>query len=281
VIDPGNPSVLYLNAGRTDGCIFSDDLVFKSTDGGTSWTNSISPPQSGCLLAGYITFPPSPVMVLASGSSQVLYLAEGDYEDGNFALLKSIDAGANWTGIWDFSSGLQSGLNTMLADPANPTTLYAGVGDGFSFGGVFKSTDGGANWANQGLRDSAVTVLAMDPADSNTLYAATAGINTAPRGFRGIYKTIDGGETWLLANNGLDRLTQIGVIIVSIAMDPIRPGTAYAATNGDGVYITSDGGATWTPWNEGLGSLDVRALALAEDGLYAATASGVFKAATN
>jgi photosystem II stability/assembly factor-like uncharacterized protein len=52
----------------------------------------------------------------------------------------------------------------------------------------------------------------------------------------------------------------------------------YAGTSGNGVYKTIDAGATWAPFNEGLSSFDVRALAIAADGVYAATAAGVFRA---
>jgi photosystem II stability/assembly factor-like uncharacterized protein len=98
-----------------------------------------------------------------------------------------------------------------------------------------------------------------------------------PRGFRGLFKTADGGSTWSPANDGLQQLAQIGAIVVGMAVDSIRRGTAYAATSGDGVYKTTDGGATWSRFNDGLGSLDVRALLIADDGIYAATAAGVFR----
>jgi hypothetical protein len=179
---------------------------------------------------------------------------------------------------------LQSGLNALVIDRSNPTTLYAGLGDASPYGpsrpaiGFFKSNDSGATWSNIGLTDAAVTVLASDPLDSNTLYAATQGIYTHPRGFRGIFKTLDGGTTWSPINNGLDRLTQVGAAITAMVADPTNPGTIYAGTSGDGAYKTSDGGATWAPFNEGLSSFEIRALAIAADGVYAATTAGVFRA---
>jgi photosystem II stability/assembly factor-like uncharacterized protein len=282
-IDFTNPDVLYVNAGRLNACVYTDQVLFKTTDGGASWSNSISPPLSGCLLGGYFTTAPTPVLVMDPSDSRSLYLAEGEDEDGGYVLLRSADGGASWNRVWDFSSGLQTGVNALVIDRSNPTTLYAGLGDAFAYGpspaaiGFFKSTDGGAKWTNIGLTDAAVMVLVSDPLDSNSLYAATQGIYTHPLGFRGIFKTLDGGATWSPINHGLDRLTQVGAAITAMAIDPANPGTMYAATSGDGVYKTIDGGATWAPFNEGLLSFEIRSLAIAADGVYAATTAGIFR----
>jgi photosystem II stability/assembly factor-like uncharacterized protein len=283
-IDFTNPDVLYVNGGRPNRCVYYDQVLFKTTDGGASWSNSISPVLSGCLLGGYFTTALTPVLVMDPSDSQSLYLAEGEDEDGGYVLLKSTDGGASWNGIWDFRSGLVTGINALVIDRINPATLYAGLGDASPYGpshqatGFFRSTDGGATWTNSGLTDAALTVLVADPFDSKTLFAATQGIYTNPLGFRGVFKTVDGGITWSPINNGLDRLTQFGTAITALAVDPVKPGTVYVGTSGNGVYKTIDAGATWAPFNEGLSSFDVRALAIAADGVYAATAAGVFRA---
>ena len=80
-----------------------------------------------------------------------------------------VSAGNN---IWT-SHGPEGGpVNALALDPVTPTTLYAGTG-----GGVFKSTDGGANWSavNSGLTSTCVFALAIDPATPTTLYAGTGG----------------------------------------------------------------------------------------------------------
>ena len=74
--------------------------------------------------------------------------------------------------IWT-SIGPEGGIIDALAiDPATPTTLYAGT-----WGGVFKSTNGGTNWSavNTGLTNTYVRALAIDPATPATLYAGTEG----------------------------------------------------------------------------------------------------------
>ena len=81
-----------------------------------------------------------------------------------------VSAGFNvWTSI-----GPEGGNVSALAiDPATPATLYAGTWGG----GVFKSTNGGANWSavNTGLTNTDVRALAIDPDTPATLYAGTWG----------------------------------------------------------------------------------------------------------
>ncbi len=54
LIDFSNPGNLYLSTIRANGCYFADNLLFKSTDGGATWDNSISPRTSGCVLGGFL-----------------------------------------------------------------------------------------------------------------------------------------------------------------------------------------------------------------------------------
>jgi photosystem II stability/assembly factor-like uncharacterized protein len=284
LIDFFNPNVLYVETTRAGGCAFSDKLVFKSADGGASFSDSISPPLSGCDLGAYAAVTPA-LMAMDPVDPNTLYLGETEDEDGLYALLKSTDGGASWNSIWNNGgpSPLQSDLNALAIDPVHPTTLYAGVGDagyvtpGSTGTGVFKSTDSGATWNITGLKDTAVTVLAIDPSDTNTLYAATQGIYTDPKGFRGLFKTTDSGATWLASSNGLNALGGIGATVTAVAIAPNS--TVYVGTSGGGVYKSVDGGANWSQFNDGLTNRDIRALAVspgAPNTLYAATAGGVF-----
>jgi photosystem II stability/assembly factor-like uncharacterized protein len=286
LIDLLNPNVLYVETTRAGGCVFTDKDVFKSTDGGASFSDGISPPQSGCILGGFSAV--STLMAMDPVDPNTLYLGETEDEDGAYALLKSTDGGQNWRSIWDYGTPtpLQSDLNALAIDPVHPTTLYAAVGDasfyitpGSTGTGVFKSTDGGATWDITGLKDTAVTVLAIDPSDPSILYAGTQGIYTEPRGFRGLFKSTDSGATWVAVNNGLTELSGIGGTITAVVVAPNRSNTVYIGTSGGGVYKSVDGGANWSPFNDGLISRDIRALAVspgALNTLFAATASGVF-----
>ncbi len=99
-------------------------------------------------------------------------------------------------------------------------------------------------WIARGPSGGSVYCLASDPATPSTLYAGTA---------HGVYKSLDGGETWTLASAGLpDERVQ------TIAIDPTNSQTLYIGTitpNGVqsvGVFKSTDGAATWTPVNVGL-----------------------------
>jgi len=79
-------------------------------------------------------------------------------------VMKSTDGGENWsvanTGLAD------THVRALAIDPTTPTSLYIGTD-----GGVFKSTDGGGNWANSGLDNTRVQALAIDPSRPSSLYA--------------------------------------------------------------------------------------------------------------
>lgn len=160
---------------------------------------------------------------------------------------KTENGGASWRPLDDFMTNLA--VATLVIDPKNPNILYAGTGEGFYSGdvlrgaGVFKSTDGGANW-NQ-LSSTAtpdfqwVNRLAISPSNSQVLLAATR---------TGIWRSSDGGATWtpkLPANQGF----------LQVAFNP-NDGTKVVASGKYGrAYYSTNGGYTWTsatkPWGTG------------------------------
>lgn len=130
----------------------------------------------------------------------------------------------------------------LVIHPTTPSTMYAG---GVA-GGVWKSTDSGATW--QPLSDLmgniAVSTLAMTPGQPARIYAGTGeGFfnGDAVRG-AGIFKTIDGGATWVqLGATATADFHYVSKIVVS----PNAPQRLYAATS-TGVHRSTDGGTTWT-----------------------------------
>src|SRR5437867_11422272 len=74
-------------------------------------------------------------------------------------------------------------ISALAIDPLTPTTLYAWTNGG----GLFKSTDGGANWSATGLTNISGRALAIDPITPTTLYAGADG---------GVFKSTDGGARW-------------------------------------------------------------------------------------
>ena len=262
LIDFTDPNILYVVTGRLDGCLWTDKLMFKSTDGGATWRDNISPTSTiGCLAQGLAAMDPT--------DPNTLYLQWGDYE--GYGLLKSTNGGARWEHI-----GPASGSEPVLViDPARPATLYAGTDRG-----VFRSTDGGANWKLAGLAEANVNLLAINPVQPNVLYASTSGGPWESPGFRGLFKSTDSGANWSPINNGLADVLDTRASVNALILDPGHPDTLYLGTSGYGVFKSTDGGTAWAPFNDGLRHLDVRVLTLtrgASATVYAGTPGGVFK----
>jgi len=274
-IDFVDRNTLYTATKRIDGCAFSDQLLFKTIDGGAHWDSRVSPDRSGCILSGLIVMDPT--------DPKTLYADESDFLDGGGWLVKTTDGGSTWKTIWDWQRGKEFAFNALVIDPANPATLYAGSDDEYfsapAVGGLLKSLDGGASWSKTGLGGTAISALAMDPTNSNTLYAATENFYIRPKGFLGLFKSTDGGVSWVAIAKGLEGVAASRFRLTSLAIDPADSNTIYAATAGGGIFRTSNGGVTWSPFNDGLGNVDVRVLAFANGGaktLYAGTGRGVF-----
>ena len=131
-------------------------------------------------------------------------------------------------------------------------------------GGVYRSTDDGANWMVVGLPGTPVYSVAT--AVGGHLFAGTGG--------SGIFRSIDDGGSWTQVNGSLTNT------VTSLAVN--ADGRIFAGVFGDGVLVSSDDGGTWTPSNIGLTNLGIHALAIRGIGsIYAGTPSGVFRAALN
>jgi hypothetical protein len=199
-----------------------------------------------------------------------------------------MDGGANWKNLGADGLGTASAVNALVIDPNMPAILYAATDIG-----VMRSTDGGASFIPAGLANTWVVLLAIDPVNSNVLYAATSSdFYLLTSGFLGLYKSTDGGASWSPINHGLDEIVAAHPVVNALLVDPERPNILYLATSGHGVFRSSDGGASWAAFNDGLTNLDVRSLALvrgsptehrgrpgalSRDTLYAGTPGGVFK----
>ena len=118
---------------------------------------------------------------------------------------------------------------SITVDPVEPNIVYAGT-----FTGVLKSVDSGVTFVSQsaGLPDEFQTArtgsVQINPRQHNILYVALEGA--------GVFKSVDGGDSWTAVNTGLDDLGVFG-----IALDTDSPDTLYVSTNSS-VYKTTTGG---------------------------------------
>ncbi|MDA8019313.1 MAG: hypothetical protein MPN21_17875 [Thermoanaerobaculia bacterium] len=126
----------------------------------------------------------------------------------------------------------------MVFDPQEPGTGYASRDA--PFGGVLKTTDGGASWTNvsTGLITEGVCVntcildLVIDPTSPKALYAGAPG--------HGVFKTIDAGETWVSTNN--NHASEMLALVSAHPSTVYSGGSVFAET---GLEKTTDGGETW------------------------------------
>jgi photosystem II stability/assembly factor-like uncharacterized protein len=211
-VDPSAPRTLYA-AGNG---------IFKSTDGGNSWSRSNpSAPGFGVYLRALAIDPSRPATIYAGGL--IYAVGTASYEPQSGGVFRSTDAGASWTAV---NAGLTStDVHSLAIDPSSPATLYAGTSNGG--GGVFKSTNAGESWTavNVGLSQVAhsfVNALAIDPSQPSTLYAGTSG--------GGVFKSTNGGASWAAMNAGLTSTN-----VLALAIDPSTPSRLYAGTGG-GVF---------------------------------------------
>ena len=146
------------------------------------------------------------------------------------------------TNSWQLIGPNNTGGRTrkLLIDPNNPNTMFAAAASG----GVWKTIDGGQNWSTvfTTYANIATNALAMDPYNSQILYAGTG---EGYFGFDnilgdGIYKTINGGQSWFHLDSDF-----ISNTINDIVISKVNSNSIYAATV-TGVLKSNDAGETWT-----------------------------------
>src|SRR2546426_2757699 len=178
---------------------------------------------------------------------------------------KSVNGGTTFKPVFD-RQDVQS-IGAVAIDPSNPEIVWVGTGESWlrnsvSVGdGIYKSTDGGENWTNVGLKDSEhIAKILIDPKDGNSVYACATGHLWDDNDERGVYKTSDGGKSWKKILAGANGSTGCGLM----AMSPLEPKTIYASMwdfrrqgwtfrsggPGSGLYQSTDGGEHWTELND-------------------------------
>ncbi|MCK4745701.1 MAG: hypothetical protein KAT15_01630, partial [Bacteroidales bacterium] len=190
---------------------------------------------------------------------------------------KTTNNGTTFKPVFDKYGSYSTGVITM--DPNNHNVLWLGTGENnhqraLGYGdGVYKSEDGGESWKNMGLKESRhIGGIVVDPRDSDVVFVAAEGSAWGPGGERGLYKTVDGGETW---RKVLEISENTGVN--NVVMDPVDPDVMYATSEqrrrhvftkiGGGpesaVYRSTDGGETWEKAMKGLPKVHIGGMGIA------------------
>jgi photosystem II stability/assembly factor-like uncharacterized protein len=244
---PGRPNVFYI--GVVNGGIW------KTDDAGRTWTPIFDGQPTGSI--GALAVAPSTPNVIYAGSGEGLQRPDLAVGDGMY---KSNDGGVTWAHL-----GLRDGrqIAAIAVDPKNADRIFVAV-LGHPYGpnderGIYRSTDGGATFARVLFKNENVGAydVAIDPHDSNTIYATLWAARQAPWEIggsfeipgSGIFKSADGGATWSALTDGLP--AQIGRAEIAPAPSNSQIVYAYADTQDEGgaIYRSADAGAHFKKTN--------------------------------
>ena len=190
---------------------------------------------------------------------------------------KTVNAGTTWQPIFDNYGSFSIGV--VEVDPNDSNIIWVGTGENnsqrsVSMGdGVYKSIDGGKSFQNMGLKTSEhIGKIVIHPQNSDIVYVAAQGPLWADGGERGLYRTKDGGKTWVRILHVSEKTG-----ISDIIMNPDNPeilltssyqrrrhvGKLVAGGPDGGIWKSTNGGTTWFKLSKGLPKGDIGRIGLA------------------
>lgn len=268
---PDNPEEIFITTNMG---------IYHSTNAGASWNqiknNHFGYGEGHTHLHG---------MAIDMKNPDVIYVGGGgdEYAPSGSGMFKSEDGGGTWRKINDgFVADVHVSSveidpfdsNVIYVGTQGPTELHSPSGPG---AGIFKSIDAGETWTqiNNGLNPLEVSWIAINPADSQIVYAGTD--------TDGMYKSTNGGEAWKEINNGLMKPIGIGQIVIDVdnpniiyatSVDSERLRRERGMIQEQGIFVSYDAGESWEQFNEKLENLGVYSLAMDNDVLYAGAKGG-------
>lgn len=244
-IAPSDPNVVYVGMGETDirGNISPGDGVYRTTDGGTTWSHcGLSQAQ---MIADIVVHPEDPDVVLVSSMGNV-FTANADR-----GIFKSIDGGRSWRKVL-YRNDSTGGM-TLRMDPLNPRIIYASLwqayrnaysmSSGGAGSGLFKSTDGGETWKeitrNPGMPKGMLGKINVDVsrAQRNLVWAMVENEHG------GLFKSVDAGATWQRMNTNAE-LRQRPWYFNHVFADPLNADVVYVLNVG--MHKSIDGGRSFS-----------------------------------
>jgi photosystem II stability/assembly factor-like uncharacterized protein len=226
-------------AGRINGLRElpgSSTTFFACSPGGGLWKTNDSGLSWSMMGTDFLASIGVSDVAIDPTNTDIMYLATGDCDGGDtyaLGVLKSTDGGNTWnsTGLnWDNSTGRTT--SRILIDPTNTQIVICA-----STNGVYKTSDGGANWTQ--TVSGIFKDLVMKPGDPSTWYACS----------NELYQSTDGGNTWNLLSNGLPESS--AVLRMSVAVTAADPNMVYILASGTdsgllGVWKSTNSGESFT-----------------------------------
>ena len=238
-----DPNVIFVGTGEAciRGNISYGNGVYKSTDGGKTWSNvGLKETRH---IGAVIIHPTNPdvVFVAALGHAYGPNPERGIY--------RTRDGGKTWEKVLYLDD--RTGGIDIVFDPNNPHILFAAMWEGWrtpwslnsggAKDGLYRSNDDGTTWKRiegNGMPEGTLGRIgvAVSGADSNVVYALIEAKNG------GLYRSDDGGANWTLVNAD-HRFTQRAWYFTHVWADPKNAGGVYIANTG--LYRSSDGGKSF------------------------------------
>ena len=250
-VNRADPNTIYASGYRWESSL-GYLTVYKSTDGGATWTTmKVSGGASSISPGGMAVFPTNP---------NVVYVGGGLYNSPNYTykVYKTENGGASWQ---DVTGPINATPTAFLFDPASSQKVYVAT-----LGKVYRTTNGGAAWtASNGY--AYANALSLDPLNTSILYGA---YNDQ------VYKSLDGGANWASLANGLKGTGN------DVEVLPAGAGILYSSTTG--IFRSTDGGTNWSNVSAGFCANNIQALGFAPSApgrVYAeCTGNDLFKSDT-
>ncbi|HEY2092991.1 MAG TPA: glycosyl hydrolase [Thermoanaerobaculia bacterium] len=231
VVDPRDSNVVYVAAQGPLWAPGGDRGLYKTTDGGKTWTQSLAISENTG--ATDVVMDPTNPDVLYAASYQrrrhVFTLIDGGPES---AIYKSTDAGKNWKKLKDGLPKEDMGRIGLAIAPHHPKTVYATIESTRKAGGMFVSKDGGSSWKKvndynpQGMYYGEIFV---DPNDDERIYAVDVRVRVSDDGAKTWHRL---GEKWKHSDNHV------------VWIDPANSDHLLIGCDG-GLYETFDRAANW------------------------------------
>jgi PKD repeat protein/photosystem II stability/assembly factor-like uncharacterized protein len=235
VVDPLNPSTIYIGTGDRDAGDAPGVGVMMSTDNGNTWTSANT--GMGNVIVGKMLIDPLNHLTIFAATNAGVY--------------KSTDGATTWV------KKVAGDFKDLVFKPGNSTVLYAAKGGQF-----FRSMDSGESWSQitNGLSVAYRGVIGVTPANPELVYFL---LTSSDSEYEGIYRSLDGGSTFTQRSNSPNIMDWScdgsgsggqAWYDLAIAVDPMNPDIVYSG--GVDIWKSTNGGTTWqinAHWYGGCG----------------------------